>query len=135
MAALRRSKVVAFAAVAAVIFGVATVAAGMRVLAGADPGYTVFRPLLLFNTAMGFAYIIVGVLAWQRSGLGARGAGLIALLNLTVLGGIALLYAADRPVAIASLQAMAFRTIVWVVLFLVLLWASRQASSEARNAV
>ena len=107
MAANPRNRVVAFAAVVAVIFGVATVAAGIRVLAGSDPGYTVFRPLLLFNTVMGFAYIAVGVLAWKRSRFGTRGAGLIALLNLMALGGIAWLYAADRPVAMTSLQAMA----------------------------
>ena len=128
-----RSKVVAFAAIVAMIFGVATVAAGMRVLLGSDPGYTVFRPLLLFNTAMGFAYFFVGVLAWKRSGLGARGAGIVAVLNLAVLGGIALLYSPGGPVAITSFKAMAFRTVVWVVLFLVLLWASRQAGSESRN--
>lgn len=129
-----RSKVVASAAIVATIFGVVTVAAGTRVLLGADPGYTVFRPLLLFNTVMGLAYIIVGVVAWKRSGLGARGAGLIAVLNLAVLVAIALLYSAGRPIAITSLKAMAFRTIVWVVLLLVLLWASRQARSASRNA-
>jgi hypothetical protein len=134
MAVSLRSKVVASAAIVAMIFGVATVAAGTRVLLGADPGYVVFRPLLLFNTAMGFAYVIVGVLAWKRSGLGARGAGLVAVLNLAVLVAIALLYTADRPIAINSLKAMAFRTIVWVVLFLVLFLASRQASPESRNA-
>lgn len=134
MTASLRSKVAASAAVVAMIFGVATIAAGTRVLLGADPGYVVFRPLLFFNTAMGFAYIVVGVLAWKRSGLGARGAGLVAALNLAVLLAIALLYAADRPIATTSLKAMAFRTVVWVVLFLVLLWASRQASPESRNA-
>lgn len=131
MAALQRSKLVTFAALAAVIFGVATVFAGSRVLLGADPGYTVYRPLLLFNTAMGFAYIVVGVLAWRRSGLGVPGAGLIALLNAAALGGIALLYEANGPIAPTSLKAMAFRTAVWVVLFVLLLRASRGAPAAA----
>jgi hypothetical protein len=135
MATIPRNRVVAFAAVIAVIFGVATVAAGIRVLTGSDPGYTVFRPLLLFNTVMGFAYIAVGVLAWKRSRLGTRGAGLIALVNLMALGGIAWLYAADQPVAMTSLQAMAFRTVVWAALFFVLFWAGHQARSEGREAL
>lgn len=37
----------------AVLFGAATLVAGGRVLLGADPGYEVFRPLLVYNTAMG----------------------------------------------------------------------------------
>lgn len=133
MAVSLRRKVVASSAIVAVIFGAATVVAGTRVLLGSDPGYTVFRPLLLFNTAMGFAYILVGVLAWKRSKFGARGAGLIAVLNLAVLIAIALLYSAGGPIASTSLKAMAFRTIVWVVLSLVLLWASRQASPGSRS--
>jgi hypothetical protein len=44
-----------FLAFAAILFGVATIIAGVRVLAGADPGYTVFQPLLIYNTAMGIA--------------------------------------------------------------------------------
>lgn len=133
MAASSPTKVITFAAAIAVIFGVVTVFAGSRVLLGADPGYVVFRPLLLFNTAMGFAYVAVGVLAWRGSRLAARGAALVALLNLAVLVGIALLYADGGAVATASLRAMAFRTVVWVVLFLVLLRAGRQASSASRE--
>lgn len=129
MIASPRSKLALFAAIVAVLFGIATVFAGTRVLLGADPGYVVYRPLLLFNTAMGLAYIAVGVLAWQRSALAARGAGLVALLNLAALVGIALLYANGGAVAGASLRAMAFRTVVWIVLFVMLLRAGRQARS------
>ena len=85
-------KVVALVAAVAVLFGVATLVAGSRVLLGSDPGYAVFTPLLLFNTLMGFAYIAVGGLAWRRTPLAVRGAAVIALLNVAVLGGIALLY-------------------------------------------
>ncbi len=42
----------------AVLFGVATLFAGGRVLLGSDPGYEVFRPLLTHNTAMGVAYLV-----------------------------------------------------------------------------
>ena len=38
--------------------------AGGRVLLGGDPGYVVYLPLLVFNTAMGVAYLFTGVRAW-----------------------------------------------------------------------
>jgi len=48
------------AAVAAVIFGLATVTAGGRVLLGySEPGYVVYQPLLIYNTLMGFVYVAV----------------------------------------------------------------------------
>jgi hypothetical protein len=37
----------------AVLFGLVTIIAGTRVLAGSDPGYNVFFPLLIYNVAMG----------------------------------------------------------------------------------
>ena len=40
-------------ALAAALFGIATIIAGVRVLIGFHPGYTVFWPLLIYNTAMG----------------------------------------------------------------------------------
>lgn len=56
----------------ALIFGVATVAAGASVLLGRDAGYVVYRPLQIFNTAMGVAYAAAAVLIWRdraRDGL------------------------------------------------------------------
>ena len=50
-------------ALAAASFGLVTIIAGVRVLAGSDPGYIVFRPLLIYNTAMELlisAAILVG---------------------------------------------------------------------------
>lgn len=42
------------AAVVAILFGLATIWAGLRVLwVGSDPGKVDFRPLLIFNTVMG----------------------------------------------------------------------------------
>lgn len=45
-------------ALAALFFGLATIVAGVRVLTGADPGYLVFRPLLVYNTVMGLMYLL-----------------------------------------------------------------------------
>ena len=106
------------AAAVAVLFGVATLLAGGRVLLGADPGYEVFRPLLVFNTAMGAAYVAAGVTIWRSVSAGRYAAGAIFLLNLLVLAGIIIVYRSGGEVAVESLRAMTFRTVVWLVLFL-----------------
>lgn len=98
-------------------FGLLTLIAGTRVLGGADPGYVVFRPLLLFNTAMGVAYVGAGIAMLRSVVWGKRGAGAIFALNLAALATLAILYASGSPVAGASLGAMTLRTVVWLVLF------------------
>jgi hypothetical protein len=115
-------------ALVAIVFGVMTIVAGTRVLGGADPGYIVFRPLLIYNTAMGLAYVAAGVVAWRNLVAGKRAAAAIFLLNLLVLGTIAYLYTAGSAIAVESLGAMAFRTIVWLLLFLGLAWAGRRSN-------
>lgn len=104
-------------ALVAIVFGVVTVFAGGRVLLGADPGYVVLRPLLGYNTLMGVAYVIAGVLIWRSTTLGTWAAGLIFGLNLVVLVGILMVYRTGGAVAVDSLRAMTFRTVVWLVLF------------------
>jgi hypothetical protein len=107
-------------ALAAVLFGIATIIAGVRVLAGSDPGYIVFRPLLIYNTAMGIAYIAAGVLIWRSVDRGMYAASAIFVLNFLVLGAVGGLYALGSAVAVESFGAMTLRTVVWLVLFLLL---------------
>lgn len=113
------------AAAVAVLFGVATLFAGGRVLLGSDPGYEVFRPLLLYNTAMGVAYLAAGVTIWRNVKAGRYAAGAIFLLNLLVLAGIFVAYRSGGAVAVDSLQAMSFRTVVWLVLLMAVSWPVR----------
>jgi hypothetical protein len=113
-------------ALAAVLFGLVTMIAGVRVLTGSDPGYVVFRPLLIYNTVMGFFYLAAGIIAWRSPDRGKFAAATIFFLNLLVLTAIGFLYATGSAVAIVSLLAMAFRTVVWFVLFLALAWISRR---------
>jgi len=51
----------------AVLFGIATLFAGGRVLLGSDPGYVVFRPLLVYNVLMGLAYVAAGIIFWRSA--------------------------------------------------------------------
>ena len=115
----------ALVASVAVLFGAATLFAGTRVLLGADPGYAVFRPLVVFNTAMGAAYVLAGVAVWRRLRLGTALAGAIVLLNLLALAGLFALDRGGTGIAVQSLAAMAFRTAVWLLLFLAILWLAR----------
>ena len=113
-------------ALVAALFGLATILAGTRVLSGSDPGYIVFRPLLIYNTAMGLAYVAAGVIAWRNLDRGKYTAATIFILNFFVLCAISYLYATGSAVAIDSLFAMILRTFVWLMLFLGLAWMSHR---------
>lgn len=104
-------------AVIAIGFGLLTIFSGGRVLLlGVDPGYIVFRPLLIFNTVMGVFYVIVGVAFWRDTVVSVRAAGTILALNLTALVFIGALSMTAGGVAVESLRAMSFRTVVWLAL-------------------
>jgi hypothetical protein len=115
------------AATVAIVFGIATLVAGLgTLLEWSDPEYPVFRPLLVFNAVMGGAYAAVGAAAWRSLPWGRNGAGTILLLNLIALGAAVLLHVRAGAVAPESVRAMGFRTAVWLVLFLALVWAHRR---------
>lgn len=104
-------------AIVAIVFGIATVVAGGRVLAGGDPGYVVYLPLLVFNTVMGVAYMAAGGMIWRDRARGQGAAGGIVVLNLLALAFIIYQYRAGSAVAVDSLRAMSFRTVVWLLIF------------------
>lgn len=114
----------------AVAFGAITLFAGGRVLLGADPGYAVFRPLLFFNTAMGAAYVAAGAAIWRSLAWGRNCSGAIFLLNLLALAGIVAIHFGGSAVAMQSLGAMSFRTVVWLLLFLVVARLARQGAAN-----
>lgn len=117
-------------AAVAVLFGIATLFAGGRVLLGSDPGYVVFRPLLIYNAAMGAAYLAAGITIWRSINAGRYAAGIIFLLNLLVLAGILVVYHSGGAVAVDSLRAMTFRTVVWLVLFVAVSWLARSRTAD-----
>lgn len=104
--------------------------AGVRILLGSDPGNVVYMPLLRFNAIMGAAYVAVGVIAWRSPRLGLYGAAAVCVLNLVALGLVGYLYTPNGSIATTSVQAMTFRTVVWLALFLALAWSSRRIASE-----
>ncbi|MEX2531038.1 MAG: hypothetical protein WD960_09725 [Gemmatimonadota bacterium] len=117
----------------ALLFGLATLGAGLRMLlGGSDPGYAVFAPLLVFNTVMGAAYLAAGVTAWRSARWGRNGAGTLLLVNLMAWGAVSLVHARGGAVALESLRAMGFRSGVWMALFLALAWAHRRVRRGER---
>ena len=111
-------------ALVAVLFGLATIFAGTRVLLGSDPGYIVYRPLLIFNSVMGVVYVSAGIIAMRNVKRGMYAAAVIFALNLVVLSAIYYLYAEGSPIAIDSLRAMTLRTVVWLALFVGFGWVN-----------
>ena len=116
----------------AVLFGALTLVAGSRALMGSDPGYVVFRPLLIYNTVMGLAYLAAGITLWRSVNTGRNAAGAIFLLNLVVLVGILVIYDSGGTVAVDSLRAMTLRTVVWLVLFVGASWLARRQGAGER---
>lgn len=121
-------------AVVAMLFGGVTIFASGRVLLGADPGYVVFRPLLVFNAVMGWAYVGAGIAAWRSVVAGRQVAAAIFALNLFVLVAIGALYmAGDARVAIQSVLAMTLRTLVWLALLAGFAWLGRRSGTAGRG--
>lgn len=106
----------------AVAFGVITIYAGSNVLLGSDPGYIVYRPLLIFNAGMGVLYVLAGITALRNLRFGVVAAAVIFIVNLTVLSTIYYLYTKGSPIAVDSLRAMTLRTVVWLGLFVGFGW-------------
>ena len=105
-------------ATVAILFGLLTVIAGSRVLLDlSDPGYTVFYPLLIFNTIMGFVYIGTGVLILKTLQKAVIASKMIFLLNLAVFIIILLLFFTGDRVAFDSIMAMGLRTVGWLVIY------------------
>lgn len=119
--------------VIACIFGAVTIAAGARVLLGADPGYAVYRPLVLFNTLMGVIYVAAGVVIWFSIARGRWVAAAVFGINAVALVVVAALHSTGETIALESLQAMSFRVAVWLVLALGLFWTARRVRTHSNT--
>ncbi len=112
------------------LFGIVTLFAGGSVLLGRDPGYVVYRPLLIFNVLMGMGYVVAGMAIWGSIIAGRKAALIIFVLNLLVLAWIVVASRYGSTVATESFGAMTFRTALWLVLFLAASWVVRRRSES-----
>ncbi len=105
-------------ALVAAILGILSVITGTRVLTGLfDPGYTVLKPLVIYNVVVGAFSIMAGFLIWKKHKTAVLLPGLITILHIMVL--ISLLTVFNDIVARQSVMAMTFRAVVWVGIFAV----------------
>ena len=105
----------------ALILGIVSLLAGGRVLLGiGDPGYHVVMPVLVFNTAMGAVYALVGAVIHRSAAYGRRGAAWIGVANLAVLATLVVHAQRGGDVAGETFAAMTFRTLFWALVYLAL---------------
>lgn len=128
-------------ALIAILFGLATLLMGSRVLLGANPGYVVYQPLLIFNTLMGALYVLAGISILISLKKAVQLAAIIFSLNLIVLTVIFYLFKENSEIvkqglepeniiALESLIAMTFRTSIWLVLLIGFGWVSAKRKLE-----
>jgi uncharacterized membrane-anchored protein len=111
------------AAILAFILGLLSIKEGGSVLLGlSTKDYTVLPWLVWYNVVLGFASVIAGIGLWLRRAWGVRFSATIVSLHGLVLMILVILYAFREAVAVFSIMAMLFRTIVWVGMIMLVKW-------------
>ena len=95
-------------------FGFLMVAGTQFVLQGQ---YTVLSWLVIYNVSMGAISIIAGLLIWKEHSYALRLSGLISVAHITVLSLLLIIF--NLVVAPSSIKAMIFRSVIWVIIFIV----------------
>lgn len=115
-----RSRWLAALGVVAILFGVATVFAGGRVLFGGEAARLAagaYVPFVLwFNFASGFAYVLIGAGLIFGRRWAARAAALLAGAILVVFAAFGMHAASGGAFEPRTVAAMTVRTIVWLVI-------------------
>ena len=116
------------AAVAAIVFGVATIGAGGDVLFGdgAKAAGNVVGFVLWFNFLAGFAYVAAGAGLWLRRRWSARLALAIAAGTLLIFAAFGICVAAGGPFAARTVWAMTLRSVVWILIAVLALKAAKR---------
>ena len=103
----------------ALLIGLMAVITGTRVLTGyLIPDYNVLPLLVYYNVFMGFASIFTGILIWIKYSKALAFTVGIAVGHISVL--LSLLTLFNSVVADQSIKAMIFRSIIWIVIFIIL---------------
>lgn len=116
------------AAVVAVVIGFMPVIAGYKVLSGAFvPDYNVLTWLVNYNMTMGIISIITGLALWINYRFSFKLTSFVAIAHISVL--TLLLTVFSSIISNHSIKAMVFRSVIWVVLFIIV-WKKSAASSS-----
>ena len=107
-------------AVLASVIGIMAAITGSRVLLGNfDPGYQYFRSLIIYNIIMGLVSVFAGVLIWKRNNKAFFLAPFITAAHILVF--LLLKTVFSDVISDHSVNAMAFRSIAWII-FSVVIW-------------
>lgn len=119
----RRDAWLRVAAVVAIVFGLATIRAGGRVLFGVPDAVAAagsYVPFVLwFTFVAGFFYVIAGVGFWLRRRWGFVLAAAIAVATVAVFVAFGIHVATGGAWESRTLAAMTLRSVAWIVLALV----------------
>lgn len=114
------------AAVLALIIGLLSIKEGGSVLLGlTTKQYHVLAWLVMYNVALGFVSVGVGIGLWAQRGWGSRLAAVILILHGLVFLAVFLLFNFGKGAAFQSVMAMLLRTVVWLAIYSLLLWKKR----------
>lgn len=122
-------KAVRVAAVVAVLFGVATIVSGARVLLGPGaPAAGDYVPFVLwFNFLAGFVYVAAGIGLWLRRRWAPALAVVLALLTALAFAAFGAHIAGGGAYEARTVAAMALRTVVWFAIAALALLAWKRA--------
>jgi len=116
----RRDRWLVAAALVAIVFGVATIRAGGRVLLGVPDAVAAagnYVPFVLWFTFLaGFFYVIAGVGFWLRRRWSLVLAAAIAVATVVVFVAFAVHVAGGGAWEPRTMAAMLLRSVVWIVL-------------------
>lgn len=119
-------------ALAAVLFGAATIISGARVLFGSDAvqqaAGNVVPWVLWFNTVAGLAYIAAGVGLWLRHAWAVRLSAALAAASVLVFAALGVHIALGGAYEARTLVAMALRCTFWIGLA----WFAARTNRAAR---
>lgn len=105
----------------AVLPGLLSIKEGGSVLLGlSTKTYIVLPWLVWYNVLLGFIAVIIGIGIWKQRAWAARNAVTILTLHGLVLMILVILLVFKEAIAINSIMAMLFRTLVWFAIVLLL---------------
>jgi len=108
------------AAAIATLLGLMSVITGTRALTGFfDPGYQTFNILISYNVLMGVVSVIAGYFIWKKHKRSLELSAIITIGHIGVL--LSLITVFRNIIAYQSIEAMIFRSVVWVLIFSIVL--------------
>jgi len=108
----------------AILLGLTSVVVGTRVLMGwFDPGYVTFPLLIIYNVIMGLVSILAGIFIWKNHKSAFEISGLITIGHIAVL--VSLVTVFGNIIALQSIHAMIFRSVIWILILLTILWVNK----------